>query len=426
VDREGRDQPIADIMRVPGPEKWQVLADKGAPTFLLLEDGVAGGPASPARPDAEGAALGALAEEVYRGSLRAERDAWPGGVALALQMLADRSFFPPQFPPVGARHEEGGVFRALAEGRYVRVVNFHATPRRVAGGFEEQMTKLAENFAPVSHDDLMGLVARGEWPHDRPGVVISFFDGFRDNYEVAAPIPRPARPDRLVLPDIRLDLLAPRRPARLRRQSSDEPALRRPDLPEDGRLALSPEEIEDLARRGHVIASHTHDHTTVSPAFDPDLSPEALAREVAGSKKILESLAGGPVRALAWREGTPLGTDRRADAALATAGYELLFANHAAQQFPGPRPGGARPRREARAREGGRAQEALERRPVALYLQVPPTPGFGEGTARVDQGGQGVESDSTIASGPSALPREISNRPSSTTARNRSSPNPSS
>jgi hypothetical protein len=40
------------------------------------------------------------------------------------------------------------------------------------------------------------------------------------------------------------------------------------------------------------------------------------------------------VRALAWREGTPLGADRRADAALAAAGYELLFANHAVQQIP--------------------------------------------------------------------------------------------
>ena len=53
-----------------------------------------------------------------------------------------------------------------------------------------------------------------------------------------------------------------------------------------------------------------------------------------GSKEILENFADGPVRALAWREGTPLGADRRADAALAAAGYELLFANHAVQQIP--------------------------------------------------------------------------------------------
>ena len=39
------------------------------------------------------------------------------------------------------------------------------------------------------------------------------------------------------------------------------------------------------------------------------------------------------MRALAWREGTPLGADRRADEALSSAGYEFLFANHAVQQI---------------------------------------------------------------------------------------------
>ena len=336
MDRYGCDRDIADIMRVPGPGKWQALADKGAPTFLLLDGAAPGIPASPAQPDAEGAALAAVAGEVYQGLSRAERDAWPGGVALALQMLADRSFFPLSDPPAGDRYGGEGVFRALAEGRYVRAVNFHATPRRVAGGFEEQMSRLAENFAPVSHEDLMGLVARGEWPHDRPGVVINFFDGFRDNYEVAAPVL-----DRLGMIGwfFLISGWISSRP-KDQRAFADTHLMNLPyddhDLPEDGRLALSPDEIEDLARRGHVVASHTHDHTTASPAFDPDLSPEALAREVAGSKGILENFAGGPARALAWREGTPLGADRRADAALAAAGYGLLFANHAVQHIPRP------------------------------------------------------------------------------------------
>jgi len=317
-----------------------VLAEKSAPTFLLLDGAAMGGPAGPARPDAEGAALGASAEDIYRRLSRAERDAWPGGVALALQMLADRSFFPSTVSPADARYEKG-TFRALAEGRYVRVVNFHATPRRVTGGFEEQISRLAESFAPVSHDDLMGLIVRGEWPHDKPGVILSFFDGFRDNYEVAAPIL-----DRLGLLGwfFLISGWISYRPED-QRAFADRHMMNLPydesDFPEGGRLALSPGEIEDLARRGHVIASHTQGHTTVSPEFAPDLSPGALAREVGGSKRTLENLAGRPVRALAWREGTPLGADWRADGALSDAGYELLFANHAVQRIPRP-PAGRR------------------------------------------------------------------------------------
>ena len=341
MDRGRTDKPIADIMRVPGREKLRVLAERGAPTFLLLDGAATGVPPRSTRPNPADADLAALAEDIYRGLSRAERDAWPGGVALALQMLADRSFFRPAAPPAGARFEGDGAFRALAEGRYVRVVNFHATPRRVAGAFEEQVSRLAESFAPVSHEDLVGLVARGEWPHDRPGVVLNFFDGFRDNYEVAAPVldrhgligwfflisgwisSRPE--DQRAFAD-----------AHLMNLPYDEAELSRGD-----RLALSPEEIGDLARRGHVIASHTHNHTTASPEFDPDLSPGALAREVAGSKRLLENFAGRPVRVLAWREGTPLGADRRADEALSHAGYELLFANHAAQLVSRP-PAGRR------------------------------------------------------------------------------------
>ena len=330
MDEERRHGPIAGIMRTPGGEKWRVLAEKGAPTFLLLD-----GRVGQARPDEQGAALGALAGDIYRGLTRVERDAWPGGVALALQMLADRSFFPPAPAPAGSGDEDG-AFRALAEGRYVRAVNFHATPRRLAAGFEGQLSRLAESFAPVSHEDLVGLLDRGAWPHDRPGIVINFFDGFRDNYEVAAPIL-----DRLGLTGwfFLVSGWISSRPED-QRAFADAHLMNLPyhedELSSGDRLALSPEEIEDLARRGHVIASHTRNHTTASPVFDCDLSPGALAREVAGSKRTLEDSAGGPVHALAWREGTPLGTDRRADGALSEAGYELLFDNHAVQRIPGP------------------------------------------------------------------------------------------
>jgi peptidoglycan/xylan/chitin deacetylase (PgdA/CDA1 family) len=310
--------------------RWQKLARRGVPTFLLLE-GTGGNSARSSRPGAEDEALGALAEEIDRSFPSIGRP-WPGGVALTLEKLAARRFLPTGMPQGRYHGPAGELFRTFADGRYVRAVNFHATPRRLAGRLEEQLSRLGERFAPVSFEGLRGLV-RGEWPHDRPGVIVNFFDGSRDNFEVAVPVL-----ERVGLigwffvvsgwvstpPEDQCSFAA-RHHVQLPPDDLGRPA--------DGRLALSAEELGALAERGHVVASHTHHHTTASPGFARDLSPRALEREVAGSRRVLERLSGRDVRALAWREGTSLGADARADEALRRAGYEFLFTNHAVQQI---------------------------------------------------------------------------------------------
>jgi len=310
--------------------RWQKLARRGVPTFLLLK-GADENAAPRSHPKAEGEALGALAEEIDRGLPSIGRP-WPGGVALTLESLAARRFLPASAPPRRYDGPTGGLFRAFAEGRYVRAINFHTTPRRLAGRLEEQLTQLGERFAPVSFEGLRGLV-RGEWPHDRPGLIVNFFDVSRDNFEVAVPIL-----ERVGLigwffvvsgwvstpPEDQCSFAA-RHHIQLPPDGLGRPA--------DGRLALSADELGALAERGHVVASHTHHHTTASPEFAPDMSPAALDREVAGSRRVLERLSGRDVRVLAWREGTSLGADARADEALRSSGYEFLFTNHAVQQI---------------------------------------------------------------------------------------------
>lgn len=75
-----------------GPTRFQVLATKGIPTFLLLEG--ANEDPRPTRRDAEGERLGALAMGIEGRLPPLENRPWPCGFAVTLGELAAGGFFP--------------------------------------------------------------------------------------------------------------------------------------------------------------------------------------------------------------------------------------------------------------------------------------------------------------------------------------------
>jgi peptidoglycan/xylan/chitin deacetylase (PgdA/CDA1 family) len=314
------------------PTKFQVLATMGVPTFLLLEG--ANEDVRPARRDDEGQRLGALAMGIEGRLPPPEDRPWPGGFAVTLEELAAGDFFPRGVSSAVPADPDHALYRALASGRYVRAVNFHATPQRLAERLEEQLLRLTAAFAPVSYGDLARFVETGEWSRDRPGVILNFFDGFRDNFEVVLPIL-----DRLGMIGWFFVISGwvttpPEDQGAFARRHSINLPYHEEDLPADGRLALSPDELRSLADRGHVVASHTRTHVSASPGSATNLPPAVLEREAAASRHDLEGIVGRTVGALAWLEGAALGANAGADEALARAGYGLLFANHAVQRVP--------------------------------------------------------------------------------------------
>ncbi len=77
---------------------------------------------------------------------------------------------------------------ALAAGAFVRVVNWHNTPAARRGELRAQLAAYLEHYDPLLPEDLDRFVETGRWHRDRPGFVPAFYDSYRNNVTVAAPV----------------------------------------------------------------------------------------------------------------------------------------------------------------------------------------------------------------------------------------------
>jgi peptidoglycan/xylan/chitin deacetylase (PgdA/CDA1 family) len=124
-------------------------------------------------------------------------------------------------------------------------------------------------------------------PDDRPAAMLTFDDGMASNYEVAAPLLEEAGMRGLffVVPHFSL-----RDGDAAREFYVERIRQRRPGL-----TAMKPEQIRDLAERGHTIGNHTLTHARLS-----ETPASSLESEILHSADIVESWVGRPVEAFSW------------------------------------------------------------------------------------------------------------------------------
>lgn len=216
-----------------------------------------------------------------------------------------------------------GARARLLAGRCIRAVNYHNTPASRAEHYRRELGLLAERFAPVTEDDLRRLMTTGHWHKDRPGIIPSFFEGYRNNYEVAYPLLQEAG---LVgwffLPTGFLCAEVPKQRAYAEAHHIDL-------LPGDAlRVAMSWDEVRDVAR-GHVVASHTRSHARLSP----DAPEDTLLEEVLGPQLDFERELGRRARSFAWLYGGAYAPHTPAGRFLREAGYEFVFASLGIQRI---------------------------------------------------------------------------------------------
>jgi len=198
---------------------------------------------------------------------------------------------------------------------YARALNYHDVPYALAPAFESQLQFYARHFVSMGYDDLLGLQA-GEWPHEKPGLVLSFDDGLRSHAEVVAPLlEKYEMTGWFMVPVGVLD--EPAGAGRAPAHTVHEPTLSWHSL--------------SLLRDRHVIGCHTFSHRRLTDA----LTSEDLALEIDSAKRALEEGLRCSIPVFAWVGGEEETYSAAAAEAIRRAGFRVSFMTNSAPIRPG-------------------------------------------------------------------------------------------
>ncbi len=214
------------------------------------------------------------------------------------------------------------VQRLVFGRRFVRVLNYHSTLADTAAAFEEQLVFFKRHFAPAGPDDLDACID-GRFSGDRPGLLLTFDDGYRSNYDVAAPI--------LERHGFRGFFFVPAGHIAVDRAAADKAFATGPSEPE-ARMTWA--ECRDLEARGHRIGCHTRTHVRLSD----ELSPERLFDEISKAGHDIAARLGHSVEDFCWVGGEEWSYGAGAFAEIGRAGYRRVFMTNLYPVLPGSSP----------------------------------------------------------------------------------------
>ncbi len=179
----------------------------------------------------------------------------------------------------------------------VQVVNLHETPKRFAETLRRQLEWANRHFRFIDFPTLKAWWSSSEQhatDDDRPALLFTFDDGYATQYEVAAPILDAfgARGLFFVCPEY---CQSHGDAARNFYQQRIYPHECTEEVPPEEWAPMTPEQVADLASRGHTIGNHTLSHTQLHRT-----AADRLTAEISGSADLLENWTGSPVEAFAW------------------------------------------------------------------------------------------------------------------------------
>ena len=232
---------------------------------------------------------------------------------------------PPLVLASDAQSGAAQLTRALRAGRFIRSVNFHNTFAKDKGVLERQLRALRKRFKSIGVGELQALLKGEPWKGERSPILLVFYEGTRNHFDVAAPL----------LEELGLTGVFCLIPGFNDREVADQVRFANERYIDvnaheytDGRVAMTWDEVRGLAAQGHAFVCHTMTHADANHE-ETDLrleSTEAIGR--------IEGELERSISAFVWRRGAEWGVEPRADAYLQGAGIRLLISNFKVERLP--------------------------------------------------------------------------------------------
>jgi peptidoglycan/xylan/chitin deacetylase (PgdA/CDA1 family) len=209
------------------------------------------------------------------------------------------------------------VQRALYGKAFLRCVNYHDTPAEDAKSLDAHFRFYAERYHSVGKQELLEFFQTGSWPHTKPGIIITFDDGLRSNYTTAVELlEEHGLTGWFFLPVEFIDAANENSMA-----WAEGHRIQFRQTYENGRIAMSWDEVKDLEERGHVLGCHTMSHCRMYE----EVPAEQVEREIVTGKAVLEERLGHEVESYCWVGGEPRTYSADAKRAVERAGYVFSF-----------------------------------------------------------------------------------------------------
>lgn len=207
----------------------------------------------------------------------------------------------------------------LLGGSYIRAINYHNTSFCDVKIFEAQMKFYQNHFSSVTKEDLDEFFITKIWKKEKPGLIISLFEGYRNNYDVAAAlVEKYGFTGWFFIPTEYINT-----PVEEQKKFAGEHSIDMElDEYKDNRYALTWDEIRELDKR-HVIASHTKTHYRITQ----NTTEEKMKDEIVNSKKELEDKLQHEISHFCWLGGEEFNYNAVSTSYVIEAGYKYLFSN---------------------------------------------------------------------------------------------------